>query len=90
MKHPALTFSRSGRLTPVAAALMTTFLSPTIFAVEPIDSVEGTNALQTSHPQSAEFDSIFLNTEHGGSGIDLSRFSKGGVCCPAPIALIFI
>ncbi len=39
MKYPAITFStelpvRSGRLTPVAAALIAAFLSPIVFAVE--------------------------------------------------------
>ncbi|MFW5402732.1 FimD/PapC N-terminal domain-containing protein, partial [Yersinia sp. 1252 StPb PI] len=84
MKHPAITFSaelsaRSGRLTPVAAALIAAFLSPAVLAVE---SVEANASPQTGHSQSAEFDSIFLNTEHGGSGIDLSRFSKGGSVLP--------
>nr|WP_238568715.1 FimD/PapC N-terminal domain-containing protein [Yersinia enterocolitica] len=84
MKYPAITFStelpvRSGRLTPVAAALIAAFLSPIVFAVE---SAEINTPPQTNHPQSAEFDNIFLNTEHGGSGIDLSRFSKGGSVLP--------
>ncbi|OVZ73512.1 FimD/PapC N-terminal domain-containing protein, partial [Yersinia intermedia] len=87
MKPPAITLSaelsaRSGRLTPVAAALITAFLSPAVFAVESISNTGGTEPAQISHPQSAEFDSIFLNTEHGGSGIDLSRFSKGGSVLP--------
>ncbi|MFW5402734.1 FimD/PapC N-terminal domain-containing protein, partial [Yersinia sp. 1252 StPb PI] len=87
MKHPAMPFSaeqptRNVGLTPVAAAIITVFLSPTVFAVDSIGKTESTVSLEPNKPQAVEFDSIYLNTEHGGSGIDLSRFSKGGSVLP--------
>ncbi|CQJ51423.1 P pilus assembly protein%2C porin PapC [Yersinia intermedia] len=87
MKHPAMPFSaelptRSGRLTPVAAALIAAFLSPAVFAVDSIGKTESPVSLEPNKPQAVEFDNIYLNTEHGGSGIDLSRFSKEGSVLP--------
>ncbi|WP_187162267.1 FimD/PapC N-terminal domain-containing protein, partial [Yersinia intermedia] len=87
MKYPAMPFSaelptRSGRLTPVAAALIAAFLSPAVFAVDSIGKTESPVSLEPNKPQAVEFDNIYLNTEHGGSGIDLSRFSKEGSVLP--------
>lgn len=93
MKRSAITFSaglpdRIYFLTPLAAALISTFLSPVALAAESSEKIESAEKTtvnttpESSKPQVAEFDNAFLNTAHTGSGVDLSRFSTGSSVLP--------
>ncbi|HHH1368274.1 TPA: fimbria/pilus outer membrane usher protein [Yersinia enterocolitica] len=69
-------------LTPLAAVFISVLLPPVAFAVDNLENTKSTEKTEVNatpgKPQDAEFDSSFINTAQGGSGVDLSRFSKGG------------